>query len=89
MSDKLDPGDRLFAGVILAIVGLVGLVLVYRSLDYSIIIGETQGVHSFHGGGMSLLSLVIITLFVIVTLLGIFVVYDTIKKDKRTRNDSI
>jgi len=84
MTEKLDLGDRLFAGVILAIVGLVGLVLVYRSLDYSIIIGEAQGVHSFQGGEMSLFSLVIITLFVIVTLLGIFVVYDTIKKDKRT-----
>jgi len=48
MTDKLDPGDRLFTGVILSIVGLVGLVLVYRSLDYSIIIGEAQGVHSFH-----------------------------------------
>lgn len=32
MTDKLDPGDRLFTGVILSIVGLVGLVLVYRSL---------------------------------------------------------
>lgn len=84
MTDKLDPGDRLFAGVVLAIVGLVGLVLVYRSLDYSIIIGDAQGVYSFHGGGMSLFSLVIITLFVLVTLLGIFVVYDTIQKDKRT-----
>jgi hypothetical protein len=33
MTDKLDPGDRLFVGVILAIVGLAGLVVVYRSLD--------------------------------------------------------
>jgi hypothetical protein len=33
MTDKLDPGDGLFVGVILAIVGLAGLVVVYRSLD--------------------------------------------------------
>ena len=83
MTDKLDPGDRLFVGVILAIVGLVGLVLVYRSLDYSIIIGDVRSVHSFDGGGLSLLSIIIIILFMIVTLLGIYVVYDTIKKDKR------
>ncbi len=83
MTDKLDPGDRLFVGVILAIVGLVGLVLVYRSLDYSIIIGDVRSVHSFNGGELSLLSIIIITLFMIVTMFGIFVVYDTIKKDKR------
>lgn len=81
--NKLDPGDRLFVGVILAIVGLVGLVLIYRSLDYSIIMGDVQGIHSFHGGGFSILSIIIITLFIIVTLLGIYVVYDTIRKDKR------
>lgn len=82
MTDKLDPGDRLFVGVILAIVGLVGLVLIYRSLDYSIIMGDVKSVHSFSGGGLSMFSLIIITLFILVTLLGIFVVYDTIKKDK-------
>ena len=84
MTDKLDPGDKLFVGVILAIVGLVGLVLVYRSLDYSIIIGDVKSVHSFSGGGLSLLSMIIISLFVLVTLLGIFVIYDTVRKDKRT-----
>jgi len=83
MTNKLDPGDRLFVGVILAIVGLVGLVLIYRSLDYSIIIGDVQGFHSFQGGGFSIFSIIIITLFIIVTLLGIYVVYDTIRKDKR------
>ncbi len=83
MNYKLDPGDRLFVGVILAIVGLVGLILVYRSLDYSIIIGDAQGFHSFQGGGLSFLSIIIITLFILVTLLGMYVVYDTIKKDKR------
>ncbi len=83
MTNKLDPGDRLFVGVILAIVGLVGLVLIYRSLDYSIIMGDVQGFHSFHGGGFSVLSMIIITLFILVTLLGIYLVYDTIRKDKR------
>ncbi len=82
MIDKLDPGDKLFAGVILAIVGLVGLVLVNRSTDYSIIIGDVRG-FSFHGGGLSFLSIIIIVLFIIVTLLGIYIIYDTIKKDKR------
>ncbi len=83
MTKKLDPGDRLFVGVILAIVGLVGLVLVYRSLDYSIIIGDVQNFHSFQGGGFSILSMIIITLFIIVTLFGLYVVYDTIRKDER------
>lgn len=84
MTNKLDPGDRLFIGVILAVVGLVGLVLIYRSLDYSIIMGDVQGFYSFHGGGFSILSIIIITLFILVTLLGIYVVYDTIRKDKET-----
>jgi uncharacterized membrane protein len=83
MNNKLDPGDRLFVGIILAIVGLVGLVLVYRSFDYSIIIGEAQGFHSFQGGGLSVLSIIIIVLFILVTLLGIYIIYDTIRKDKR------
>lgn len=83
MADKLEPGDKLFAGVILAIVGLVGIVFIYRSLDYSIIIGDVKSVSSFNRGGLSMLSLVIITLFTLVTLLGSFVVYDTVKKDKR------
>lgn len=83
MTDKLDPGDRLFAGMILAIVGLVGLVLVYRSLDYSIIMGDVQGFHSFHGGGLSVLSIIIIALFILVTLLGVHIIYDTLKKNKR------
>ncbi len=82
MTNKLDPGDRLFVGVILAVVGLVGLVLIYRSLDYSIIIGDVQSFHSFQGGGFSILSIIIIALFILVTLLGIYVVYDTIRKDK-------
>ena len=84
MTNKLDPGDRLFVGVILAIVGLVGLVLIYRSLDYSVIMGDVQGFHSVQGGGFSVLSMIIITLFILVTLLGIYVVHDTIRKDKRT-----
>ncbi len=51
MTDKLEPGDRLFAGVILAMVGLVGLVLGYRSLDYSIIMGDVEAfIHSMEGG---------------------------------------
>ncbi len=83
MNNKLDPGDRLFVGVILAIVGLVGLVLVYRSLDYNIIIGDVQGFHSFQGGGLSVLSIIIIALFILVTLLGTYIIYDTIRKDKR------
>lgn len=83
MTNKLEPGDRLFVGVILTIVGLVGLVLIYRSLDYSIIIGDIKSVHSFGGGELSWLSIIIITLFILVTLLGIFIVYDTIQKDKR------
>lgn len=87
MSEKLNPGDRLFVGVILSIVGLVGLVLVYRSLDYSIIIGDAMGVHSFSGGGMSLLSMIIVILFIAVTLLGIYVIYYTIKKDESIKKD--
>jgi len=48
MTDKLDPGDRLFTGVILSIVRACWACPGVQVPDYSIIIGEAQGVHSFH-----------------------------------------
>ncbi|VVB94278.1 Uncharacterised protein [uncultured archaeon] len=77
----LDPGERLFAGVVLIVIGLVGLV--YRLTGYGVIIGDIRTGSMFYSGGYSLLSLVISALFVIVVLLGIYIVYDTIRKDAR------
>lgn len=77
----LDPGERLFAGVVLIVVGLVGLV--YRLTGYGVI--EDLKTAMFYGGGHSLLSLIISAIFIIVVLLGIYIVYDTIKKDARKK----
>ncbi len=78
----LDPSERLFAGVVLIVIGLVGLV--YRLTGYGVIIGDIRTGSMFYGGGYSLLSLIISALFVIVVLLGVYIVYDTIRKDKKT-----
>ncbi len=79
----LDPSEKLFAGVVLTVIGLVGLV--YRLTGYGMVIGDLRTGSMFYGGGYSLLSLIISAIFIIVVLLGIYVVYDTIKKDTRTR----
>ncbi len=77
----LDPSERLFAGVVLIVIGLVGLV--YRLTGYGVIIGDIRTGSMFYSGGYSLLSLVISALFVIVVLLGVYIVYDTIRKDTK------
>lgn len=77
----LDPSDRLFAGVVLIVVGLVGLV--YRITGYGMVIGDLRTGSMFFGGGYSLLSLIISAIFIIVVLLGIYIVYSTIRKDAR------
>ncbi len=79
----LDPSERLFAGVVLIVVGLVGLV--YRQTGYGMIIGDLKTGSMFYGGGYSLLSLMISAIFIIVVLLGIYIVYDTIKKNARKK----
>ena len=79
MGLKIDPGDKLFAGVVLVVVGLVGLV--YRITGYGMLIGDVRGTYTYYSGGCNLLSLVVTTVFLIVVLLGIYVVYDTIRKD--------
>jgi len=53
----LDPSERLFAGVVLIVIGLVGLV--YRLTGYGMIIGDVRTGSMFYGGGYSLLSLLI------------------------------
>jgi len=78
----LDPSERLFAGVVLIVVGLVGLV--YRLTGYGMVIGDIRTGSMFYSGGYSLLSLIITAVFVIVVLLGIYIVYDTIRKDSKT-----
>jgi len=75
----LDPSERLFAGVVLIVVGLVGLV--YRITGYGMVIGDLRTGSMFFGGGYSLLSLVISAIFIIVVLLGMYIVYSTIRKD--------
>lgn len=77
----LDPSERLFAGVVLIVVGLVGLV--YRITGYGMVIGDLRTGSMFFGGGYSLLSLIISAIFIIVVLLGIYIVYSTIRKDAR------
>lgn len=79
MGIKLDQSERLFAGVVLVVVGLVGLV--YRITGYGMLIGDVRGTYTYYSGGCNLLSLVVTAVFLIVALLGIYVVYDTIKKD--------
>lgn len=80
----LEPGERLFAGVVLIVVGLVGLV--YRLTGYGMVIGDIRTGSMFYSGGYSLLSLVITAVFIIVVLLGVYIVYDTIRKDSKTLN---
>ncbi len=75
----LDPSERLFAGVVLIVVGLVGLV--YRITGYGMVIGDLRTGSMFFGGGYSLLSLIISGIFITVVLLGIYIVYTTIRKD--------
>ena len=78
----LEPGEKLFAGVVLIVIGLVGLV--YRLTGYGMIIGDVRTGSMFYGGGYSLLSLLITAIFIIVVLFGMYIVYDTIKKDAGT-----
>lgn len=75
----LDPSEKLFAGVVLIVIGLVGLV--YRLTGYGMIIGDVRTGSMFYGGGYSLLSLLITAIFIIVVLFGMYIVYDTIKKE--------
>jgi uncharacterized membrane protein len=80
----LDPSERLFAGVVLIVVGLVGLV--YRLTGYGMVIGDIRTGSMFYSGGYSLLPLIITAIFIIVVMLGIYIVYDTIRKDSKTLN---
>ncbi len=77
----LEPSERLFAGVVLIVIGLVGLV--YRLTGYGMIIGDIRTGSMFYSGGYSLLSMVVSAVFIIVVLLGVYIVYDTIRKDAR------
>jgi len=76
--------DRLLAGVVLVVTGLGGLV--YRFTGYSNVIGDLRTGFMLYGAGYSLLSLIISTIFITVTLLGIYIVYDTVKKMQATDN---
>jgi len=52
MGIKLDLGERLFAGVALVVVGLVGLV--YRITGYEMLIGDVRGTYTYYSGGCNL-----------------------------------
>ncbi len=71
----------MFAGVVLIVIGLVGLV--YRLTGYGMVIGDIRTGSMFYSGGYSLLSLIISAVFIIVVLPGVYIVYDTIRKDAR------
>ncbi|MCZ7398497.1 MAG: hypothetical protein O8C62_02265 [Candidatus Methanoperedens sp.] len=47
----LEPSERLFAGVVLIVIGLVGLV--YRLTGYGMIIGDIRTGSMFYSGGYS------------------------------------
>ncbi len=80
MADKLEPSEKLLAGLVLIVIGLVGLV--YRFPGYGMVIGDLRESHMlFYGGGYSVLSFIIIAIFMTVTILGMYIVYNTIKKD--------
>ena len=79
MSDRLDPSEKLLAGVVLTVIGLVGLV--YRLTGYGMVIEDARGSYAFYGGGYSVLSLIISATFIVAAMLGIYIVYDTVKKD--------
>ncbi len=64
----LDPGERLFAGVVLIVIGLMGLV--YRLTGYDMIIGDIRSGSMFYSGDYSLLPLNISVVFIIIVLPG-------------------
>lgn len=81
MAERLDPGEKLIAGVVLIVVGLVGLN--YRLTGFDMVIGNIRSGHMVYGGSYTIISIIVIIIFLIVTILGIYIVYDTIKKDTR------
>ncbi len=81
MANKLDPGEKLLAGVVLTVTGLVGLV--YRLTGYGMVVGDLKDGYMFYGGSYSTLSLLISAVFMVIAILGAYIVYDTIKKDAR------
>ena len=83
MADKLDPGEKLLAGLVLTVVGLIGLV--YRFPGYGIVIGDLGGGYMFYSWSHFLLPIIISSIFIIVAILGMYIVYDTIKKDAKAR----
>ncbi len=83
MANKLDPGEKLLAGVVLTVIGLVGLV--YRLTGYGMVVRDLRGGYMFYGGGYSPLSLIISAIFIIAAVLGIYIVYDTVKKDAKVQ----
>jgi len=71
----LDPGERLFAGVVLIVIGLMGLV--YRLNGYGVIMRDIRTGSMFYSRGYSLLSLIISAVFIIVVLLGVYISFMT------------
>jgi hypothetical protein len=65
---NIDRNERLFAGVVLIVISLAGLVYRFTGFEF------TEGTESYY-----IASIVISTIFLITTLLGIFIVYDAIK----------
>lgn len=90
MVNKIDRSERLLAGVILIIFSLIGLT--YRLTGYDII-GGTRYVY-YRSAGYSLPYIMISLIFVMVLLLGVYLVYNTTQennfvKDKKLIKDYI
>ncbi len=86
MVNKIDRSERLLAGVILIIFSLIGLM--FRLTGYESIIRGTRYVY-YHSGGYSLPSLMISLIFIIILLLGIYLIYNVTQEEDLAKNKGL
>jgi len=80
----MHSNERLLAGVVLIIIGIEGLALRFTGNESTV--GTTGFV--FYKGGYSMLSLIITSMLLIVTSLGLYIVYDAVKRRNFINIDS-